>query len=121
MTVYYTTSTISQYFENEDEIFITMKEYNEDILKDKYPTFTVCFKGTEFYWNNDLKIFNAYSLNATQFELMLKGERAMKYEGIQEGNAYKYKKVPIYIGNGSYQNFDSFHLQVPDFYTLYVL
>ena len=74
MAIYYTTSTICQYYENLDETFIRMKKYNQDPSIDKYPTFSICFKGTEFVWYHDQNIFQAYDLNASQFELMLKGE-----------------------------------------------
>ena len=108
-------STLCEYFENEDEIFIIMKKFNQDPSKDKYPTFSICFEGAEFHWHHDLNIFNAYGLNATQYELMLKGEPAMKYKRIMKSNAYKYKKTPVHLINGSYKNFDSFHLKLNDF------
>ena len=112
MAVYYTTSTICQYYANLDETFIRMKRYNDDPLEDKYPTFSICFKGTEFIWYHDYNIFQAYGLNAAQFELMLKGENAIRYERNNELRSYK--KVLVGSNNGSYEDFDNFHIRLSD-------
>ena len=112
MAIYYTTSTITQYYENLDETFIRMKRYNQDPSKDKYPTFSICFKGTDFIWYHDYNIFKAYGLNATQFELMLKGEKAIKYE--RNLNLRSYRKVKVTANNGSSQHFEDFHIKLTD-------
>ena len=74
------TGLLSQrYFENGDISVLAINEYNKSPA-DRYPTFSICFEGTQFVWIHDIRLFDAYGLNATQYRLMLEGEIAMKYE-----------------------------------------
>ena len=115
MAIYYTASTICQYFENLDETFIKMKRYNQDPSIDKYPTFSICFKGTDFVWYHDNNIYEAYGLNATQFELMLKGDKAIRYE--RNFDLGSYRKVAVTANNGSSQYFESFNIKLTDIFS----
>ena len=72
----------------------------------------MCFKGAKFHWYHDLEIFNSYGLNATQYELMLKGEPATRYD--RNDLVRSYKKTPIFLGNGSDVDFSKYHLQTQD-------
>ena len=56
-----------------------MKRFNKE-QDDKYPTFSFCFKGARFHWINDHYIFDSFGLNATQYERMLRGEIAERYD-----------------------------------------
>ena len=56
-----------------------MKRFNKED-DDKYPTFSFCFKGARFHWMNDHYIFESFGLNATQYERMLRGEIAERYD-----------------------------------------
>ena len=89
-----------------------MKKYNDDPSEDKYPTFTVCFKGTDFVWYHDYNIFQAYGLDATQFELMLKGENATRYE--RDNNLRSYRKTIVTTNKRSNEGFEKFHIKLSD-------
>ena len=89
-----------------------MKKFNQD-NDNVYPTFSMCFKGAKFHWYHDLEIFNSYGLNATQYELMLKGETALRYDR-NDDSVRSYKKTPIFLGNGSDVDFSKYHLQTKD-------
>ena len=77
--IYFTTLFSTQYLENTDTQLIAMKKFNQE-NDNVYPTFSMCFKGAKFHWYHDLEIFKSYGLNATQYELMLKGETALRYD-----------------------------------------
>ena len=66
-------SFVKRFIENENATSITYKQFNKE-PKDKYPTFSICFKGYMFHWFHPLAIFDAFGLNNKQFERMLKGE-----------------------------------------------
>ena len=112
MAVYWTLIFCSQYAENSDTNSITIKDFNVE-PQDVYPSFSLCFSGTNFYWRNDLGIFNAFGLNRMEFEKMLKGETAIRYE--RNHSFQSYNKVPTFTGNGSKVNFQRLHLKLTDF------
>ena len=78
MAIYEVTLWSIEYAENKDQVFVSIKTYNHHAAA-KYPTFSICFRGTEFHWYRDINIFNSYGIDPYQYELMLKGERAIKY------------------------------------------
>ena len=80
---------------------------------DKYPTFTLCFQGDEFYWYHDENIFDRYSLNASQYQLLLKGELAIMNDLNKTSKVYDQKQV--LLTNDSNENIDRFHLRAEDF------
>ena len=112
MAIYWTSVFTIQYAENEDSIMMTTKLFNDN-ENDKYPTFSFCFKGTEFVWNREIDIFKAYRLNSTQFEMMLKGEVATKYEFNASSGAYA--KVPVFVKKDV--GIDQFYLQLADIFS----
>ena len=89
-----------------------MKTFNEG-PDDKYPTFTLCFKGHEFHWYRHESIFNSYGLDTFQYERMLKGDTAMKDE--LNKTSKEYVKTPVVLNDGTNVNFDQHHLKVTDF------
>ena len=96
-----------------------MKKFNSDPI-DKYPTFTLCFKGDQFHWYHDDKIFQSYSLDPSQYEQMLKGEYATKNVFDKESKVY-FKK-PVVLEDGMNVNFDQHYLKMSDFlYELHYL
>ena len=97
MASYWIALFSAQYGENRDAIFISMKTFNGE-PDDQYPTFSLCFKGDRFHWNRDDNIFDSYALNATQYELMLKGEVAMMDELNKSSGLYE--KKPVFLQNG---------------------
>ena len=112
LALYWVLLFSGQYGENNDAISITMKKFNE-YPNDKYPTFSLCFNGDEFHWYRDEEIFKAYSLNATQYTKMLKGETALMNEFNEHSKLYK--KESVLVEDGYLTNFETFHLQLTDF------
>ena len=112
MAIYWTSVFTIQYAENEDSIMMTTKLFNDN-ENDKYPTFSFCFKGTEFVSNREINISKAYRLNSTQFELMLKGKMATKYQFNASSGAYA--KVPVFVNKDV--GIDKFHLQQADIFS----
>lgn len=111
MAIYWTALFSSNYSENSDDISITIKEFNHD-FEDKYPTFSICIKGTDIHWFQGHEIFMAYGFNASKYESMLKGEVAMKYE--YDYASKLYKKKPVYVNHGIDVKFNRFHLQISE-------
>ena len=98
IAVYFTTLFSTQYSENNDLQLIAMKQFNQE-EDNRYPTFSFCFKGAKFHWFHDLAVFDSYALNATQYQQMLKGERAERYE---RSDFYRsYSKTPVFFNNDS--------------------
>ena len=112
MASYWIALFSAQYGENRDAIFISMKTFNDD-PDDQYPTFSLCFKGDRFHWNRDDNIFDSYALNATQYELMLKGEVAMMDELNKSSGLYE--KKPVFLQNGADVNIDRYFVRPTDF------
>ena len=108
---YMTLVLTSRYFENRDSTAIAYREY-DDTDVDVYPTFTLCFTGTSLRWLNDHHIFDSYNLNATQYELMLKGETARRYE-FDDTNA-TYRRKEVLMSDGDHLCFSLFSLQIQD-------
>ena len=115
--IYFTTLFSTQYQENIDAQLIAIKKFKEE-NDNVYPTFSMCFKGTKFHWYHDLEIFNSYGLNATQYELMLKGEIARRYD--RNYPVRSYEKTPIFLNNGSDVDFSKYHLQTKDVMTVFI-
>lgn len=89
-----------------------MKTFNGEKI-DNYPTFTLCFQGDRFHWYHEENIFDLYSLNASQYQRMLKGELEINKEWSKTYRVSdKNSAVPKYHSNGY---FDLFHLRVADF------
>ena len=78
---------VKKFLENEDVTSITYKKYSQT-PKDKYPTFSICFKGTTLYWYRDLAIFKSFSLYSSEFEKMLTGKSAMRYKYNESSGLY---------------------------------
>ena len=89
-----------------------MKKFNDKPI-DKYPTFTICFKGDKIHWYREDNIFDSYALNPTQYELLLKGKPAMMDELNQTSRLY-YKK-PVAFSSDSDVNIDQYHIRASDF------
>ena len=91
-----------------------MKAFNNG-PDDKYPTFTICFKGPKFHWIQADNIFHSYAMNPVQYETML-------VEGIGQRDELNktskvYEKKSVVLSEGMDVNFDQFHLKLTDFLT----
>ena len=70
---YMAVTQICRFIENQDTSSISFKRFNRT-PKDKYPTFSLCFEGTEFHWYHNMEIFNDHELSAKNFDAYLKGK-----------------------------------------------
>ena len=112
IAIYFTTLFSAQYLENSDEQLINMKKFNEE-NDYHYPTFSLCFTGLKFQWYYEHRIFDSYGLNATQYQFMLKGETALRYD--RNDKIRSYNKTQVFVDDGYEVDFNRFHLQVNDF------
>ena len=111
MAIYEVTLWSIEYAENKDQVFVSIQTYNHDLAA-KYPTFSICFRGTKFHWYRDVNIFNSYGIDPYQYELMLKGETAIKYE--LNDSTGLYDKIAISSENGVDVKFNEFHVRLED-------
>ena len=109
--MYFTTLFSTQFLENSDAQLITIKKFNQEMDND-YPTFSICFKGTKFQWYHDFEIFDSYGLNGTQYQLMLEGETALKYD--RNDVMRTYHKTPVLVNEGRDIDFSEYHLSTKD-------
>ena len=100
---------VGRYLEDRSTTSISYKHYN-DKPEDKYPTYSICFKGTNFYWRHDFKIFDEYGLYSYQLKEMLKGEPTFSYE--HDRISKLYKKIPTSFKNDLKIN--AFHFNLKD-------
>jgi hypothetical protein len=64
--------------ENRDTSSISYKKFNE-APDDKYPTYSICFKGSEFYWYNDSNVFKEFGITSHQYDKILQGQTGIRY------------------------------------------
>ena len=89
-----------------------MRKFNHD-ENSHYPTYSICFTGARFQWFNDLELFNLYGLNATQYQRMIKGEKATRYEC---DNSFKLcNKTQVFFHDNQHINFNTSFLKMTDF------
>ena len=112
IALYFTTLFSFHYSENSDVQLLAMRNFNNETI-DKYPTFSLCFRGTRFHWYNDLEIFNSYSLDAIQYDRMIRGETAERYE--RNGLNRSYIKQPVFSNNSQDIAFTNYYLKISDF------
>ena len=72
LLMYYSLPQIGSHFENKDSSAIAYKPFNLREI-DKYPTFSICFKGPERYWFNEEFLFDKAGVSSAQFVKVLKG------------------------------------------------
>ena len=89
-----------------------MKRFNKE-ADDKYPTFSFCFRGSRFHWINDEYIFDSFGLNATQYERMLRGEIAERYD---RNDSYRsYTKTSVFFNYSKEIDFKGFNVDMSNF------
>ena len=89
-----------------------MKRFNKE-ADDKYPTFSLCFRGARFHWINDDHIFDSFGLNATQYERMLRGEIAERYD---RNDLYRsYTKTSVFFNYSEVIDFKRFSVEPVEF------
>ena len=79
MAFYMTVILIGRYQDNESATQITYKKYAATD-EDQYPTFSICLNGDGLYRYNGKAIYEAYGINPSNYEKMLQGQPAFRYE-----------------------------------------
>ena len=103
LAIYMTLTQIWRYMENRDSSSIDYKLLGQSDL-DKYPTFSLCFKGPELYWYYESLMFKELSLTAIQFDLILKGDNGAAYE--YNYGSRLYDKITFDFGNSTRIGFE---------------
>ena len=109
LAIYMSVLLVGRFIQDKSTTSITYRRYSER-AEDIYPTYSVCFKGTRFYWRHEFAIFNEYELYSYQWEHLLKGEPTFTYN--YDLTSRLYKKQPATITHES--KFDALHVQVRD-------
>ena len=100
-----------RFIDNKDATSISYKMYNHS-PKERYPSFSICFKGTNFHWFHEFNIFKANGLTSSKYEKLLAGEKVKKY--VYNSTSRLYRKVDAANGNGATENLKDFHLRLTD-------
>lgn len=91
---YMTLTQIVRYLKNEDSSTITQIQFNQTPLDDKYPTFSICLRGSDIYWLRENSLFENFGVTSSQFVYTLQG-RGWRYEYNERGRPYHNKSVDI--------------------------
>ena len=87
-----TAKQVMSFLENDDATAIHYRRFNLT-PKDKYPTFSICFTGSELYWYKAMEIFKIFGVRPSKFEAMLKGEEVFQYD--YNYTSMLYNKIPV--------------------------
>ena len=85
---------IGRYQKNESATAIEYRRYS-DRNEDQYPTFSICLIGDGLYRYNGNTIYEAYGINPGNYEGMLQGETAFRYEYDPTSKLYDKISVPM--------------------------
>ena len=94
---------VNRFTDNENGTSITYGRYSR-ASSDKYPTFSICFRGDRLHWYNKQSIYGSFELNHLEYQKMLRGEKAFKYE--YEPSSRLYRKTVTHVNNGSDADFE---------------
>lgn len=88
---------VVRFLENYDTSTIKHKRFNRT-PRDKYPTYSICFKGSEIYWLNEKSLFSILGVTSEQYTKILQGD-GWKYDYKNQNNYLR--KVPLDLTNAS--------------------
>ena len=88
---------IGRYQENESATQIAYKQYAATD-EDQYPTFRICFNGDGLYRYNGSAIYEAYGINPSNYEKMLQGKPAFRYEYDPTRRLFNKTSLPLKQG-----------------------
>ena len=111
LAIYVSVDLVERFDLNKNQTSMEIKMYSVDD-QDKYPVFSICFKGAQFRRYQRL-IYDAFGLSKVEYENMLKGEKAFTYEYCPKSRAFR--KIETNLSNGPYADFENFHLKTHDF------
>ena len=64
---------LAGFIKNKDTSTISYRPFNLDIM-DKYPTFSLCFKGPDIYWHKEAFLFEKAGVTSAQYVSTLSGK-----------------------------------------------
>ena len=112
LAIYMSVILIARFTDDRSTTTIAYKKYSKS-FEDIYPTFTLCFTGTaEFHWYYELNLFQELGLNSLEYERMLKGKPAFKYQYDLSSKLYKRHSATKF--NDSYQSSEPYHIKISD-------
>ena len=94
LAVYMTAILIGRYQKNRSATSIAYKKYAQTV-DDRYPTFSICFKGYGMYSYNGSAIYRAYGMNSHNYERMLQGRPAFQYGYDPTRGLYEKTTLPM--------------------------
>ena len=107
MGAYMTVTQSVEFLENRDSSIISYHHFNQD-PSDQYPTFSVCVKGDDIYWENEEFLYDQTGVTSAEYIEILKGN-GFRYE-INEKTLLSEKKN-LGIKDVSMINFELIRLQ----------
>ena len=112
LAVYLSVFFITRFARNKNSTSIDFKKYSAG-NEDKYPTFSICFKGPQFHWYHKREIYATFGLGYMEYEKMLKGEKFYRYEYNRSSRLFD--KIDTTLDYKDDMDFHIFHLNVSDF------
>ena len=111
--LYMTITQVIRYCENDDSSSISYKQFNQTPL-DKYPTFSICFKGHDIYWRRKLKLFETFGITAKQYDMIIKGQLGIRYKNEHDLRLYRKESVDMLnVSNIAFK--EHWYLKLSDF------
>ena len=93
MALYMTVILIGRYGENRSATSISYKKYAETD-EDLYPATSICLRGEGLYRYNGSAIYEAYGINSANYERMIQGKPAFRYEYDPTNKLYNRTSLP---------------------------
>ena len=84
---------IGRFLDDANDTAISYKKYGET-SEDKYPSFSICLEGDRIYGFNEGAIFAAYGIHLSDYEMMLEGKQAFRYDYIPSTRRYGKNSLP---------------------------
>ena len=110
LALWMTLKNIGRFHDDINATQITYKKYG-DTVEDKYPSFSLCFEGDGLYHFNESAIFTAYGIHLNDYEMMLKGNQAFRYDYDPLTQRYNKSSLPSsFIPNVGFDAQDLFQL-----------
>ena len=109
---YFTATQFALFCENRDSSSIAYKPFNLSPT-DKYPTFSICLKGHQIYWQQEKFLFDTTGVTSSQYTNILRGA-GTRYKYDEETRLYL--KESVGLDNISTVSFDQMLLNPTDLF-----
>ena len=93
MGAYMTVTQGVEFLENRDSSIISYHYFNHE-PSDQYPTFSICVKGKEIYWENEEFLYDSAGITSAEYVEILKGN-GFRYEVNENSHLSEKKKFDI--------------------------